>query len=591
MSQLQNDFLVQLNPLLYFISKPDQIGWINERYVNLLTYDGIVDYVDNINYSGMFHHIRSYGINELNDNFHKALKNAVVNDQFAILWVDEYYLSASSYRYNVSHFVHPLVVYGYNEETNQYDVIFFDITKGQVIIRIDVDELCEAMTGVKEHYIYGATIDALDKTLSIYNLSSTFKGEFHLNVFIRNLSHYLYCIKDDGADWYNLQRQHLYSGRSVVYGVQIYQVLIDELNSPECRINYKTIHDFVKHKIFLYEKLLYIENEYDASQTLKNLIEQFGKHADALEMIRLLNMKYQTKNDNFPASLSFDSKYISRLINALEKGYETELEVLPKIIQELKSLKYTKRYLSEHHIVSCKMTLLEAEEGQYAKKITFDKPVCSNRIDFVNGGVQNIIINGKYRYLIAEDSEKYRGVYSIDVPVRPIRTIECSSSEPTEFTLNIICLPGQDTSSATFDPELLNKFDVKNQIEIQSEDSNAFRCVFTGEDPYIYRSGYGIDASHFKYIRIEMKNTGTSKKAQIFFSKAGSHIWSSRRMVEFNIVPDGKFHTYIVDMQTNSDWTGFIGGLRLDPAHYNSTNPFIDDIPNECIIKRFNLIT
>lgn len=71
MNQFQNDPFLQINPLLYFISNPDQAGWINERYVNLLTYDGIVDYVDNINYSGIFHHVRGYGINELS-NFHET---------------------------------------------------------------------------------------------------------------------------------------------------------------------------------------------------------------------------------------------------------------------------------------------------------------------------------------------------------------------------------------------------------------------------------------------------------------------------------------------------------------------------------------
>lgn len=596
MNQFQNNSFIQINPLLYFISNPDQAGWINERYVNLLTYDGIVDYVDNINYSGIFHHVKSYGINELSD-FHEAFKNAVVNDQFAVLWVDEYYLSASSHRHNSIHFVHPLIVYGYSEETDQYNVIFFDITKGQVIIRIDAKEMHEAVAGVKEHYNYGATIDALDKTLSVFKPSSTFKGEFHLDVFIKNLSHYLYCIKDNGSDWYNLQRKHLYYSRSVVYGVQIYQVMINELNSPECRINYKTVHDFVKHKRFLYEKLLYIENEYEVSQILKDLIKQFGKHADKLECIRLLNMKYQTKNGYFPASLSFDSEYKAKLKNALEKGYETELDILPKIIQELKSLKYTKKYLSEHHIISCETVLCESEEGWNVKQITFDKSVCSSKIDIANhvgqalSGVKIIIVNDKYRYLINEDREKYGSIYSIDIPVMPIRKIECRSPEPADFTLNIICLPGQNTSSETFDPELLTKYDGKNHIELQTEDGNAFQYVFTGEDPYIYRFGYGIDASHFKYIRIEMKSFGMNKTAQVFFVNSGFQNWSAERMVEFDVVADGAFHTYIVDMQTNSHWTGFIGGLRLDPAHYTPEYPFSRDVLNECTIRNFNLIS
>ena len=592
MSQLQNNFFIQLNPLLYFISEPDRTNWINERYVNLLTYDGIVDYVDNVNYSGIFHHIQTYGINELVD-FHETLKHAVVDNQFSVLWVDEFYLSASSRRYNVSHFVHPLIVYDYNEETDQYNVIFFDITKGQVFINIDADELSVAMSSVSTYYEYGADFGAIKNSLSIYKPSSTFKGEYHLNVFIKNLSHYLYCIKDNGADWYNLQRKHLYYSRNVVYGVQIYQVLIEELNSPECRINYKTIHDFTKHKRFLYEKLLYIEKEYYISQTLKNMIEQFGKHADTLERIRLLNLKYQTKNGNFSASLSFDEEYITKLKNALEKGYNTEIDLLPKIIQELKSLKYAKRYLSEHQIISYEIALNEKEEVQYVKQIALDKPVYSNRIDIVNSIEQEsscgktIIVNDKYRYLIDENREKYSNIYSIDIPVTPIKKIECRSSEPTGFSLNIICLPGQNNSLVSFDPELLRKYDGKNHIELKSENGNIFQCVYVGEDPYIYKLGYAIDASHYKYICIEMKSFGTSKTAQLFFVNSGYQNWSQQRMVEFEIIPDGELHIYTIDMTRNEQWHGFIGGIRLDPAHYDSHCIWKAEDNAECYIRSF----
>ena len=69
MSRIQKNSFIQINPLLSFIDLPDKIGWINERFVNLFMYDGIVDYVDNVNYSGLFEHIRDWGYDELLD-FH-----------------------------------------------------------------------------------------------------------------------------------------------------------------------------------------------------------------------------------------------------------------------------------------------------------------------------------------------------------------------------------------------------------------------------------------------------------------------------------------------------------------------------------------
>lgn len=62
-------------------------------------------------------------------------------------------------------------------------------------------------------------------------------------------------------------------------------------------------------------------------------------------------------------------------------------------------------------------------------------------------------------------------------------------------------------------------------------------------------------------------------------------------MVEFDIIPDGEFYTYTVDMTCHENWTGFIGGIRLDHAHYDSGCPFNDNDSNECIIKNFYFIS
>ena len=380
MRRLHQNSFIQINPLLYFLPTHVQRGWINERYVNLLMYEGIVDYVDNINYSGLFNHVRSYGIDEL-QNFYETLDGSIQSSKFAVLWVDEYYLSVSI-RYNTHHFVHPLIVFGYNIEKEQYNTIFFDIMKGQVILGIDSNELFCAVFGVKKYYMHGSNIDALTTTLSVFMPKTEIKGEFHLDVFIKNLSQYLCCENDHGTEWYDTQRKEVFNNRGVIYGVQIYHALIDELKSSECRINYKSLHDFIKHKLFLYERLLYIAEEYDVGQTLTCLIERYGKHANQLERIRLLNLKYQVKIGDFPVALSFDHDFIEKLINALKTGYDNELELLPMILRELQSIKYPLGFVFDHSIKSYNISLQEAGEGWYSNIITMDH-FYSNRIDYI----------------------------------------------------------------------------------------------------------------------------------------------------------------------------------------------------------------
>ena len=591
MNQFQNNSFIQINPLLYFINEPALVGWIYERFVNILMYDGIVDYVDNVNYSGLFLHVRSYALNEL-ENFDKTINYSVSFDRFAVLWVDEFFIP-QSYRYGQNHFVHPLIVYDYDKEADNYGVIFFDIMKVQVFISISAEKLNAAVSGVKDYYMIGGNISAVEKTLSVFRPYSCLKGDFHLDVFIRNLSYYLYCTYDAGAEWYNLQRKELFHNRNVIYGVQIYMALINELKMPECRINYKTIHDFVNHKRFLYEKLLYIENEYNVSQTLKRLIERFCKHAEELERIRLLNMKYQIKNSNFPASLCFDPDFKSKLICVLARGYDTELEIIPKILCELRLLTYTKSFLANHHIVQRNVSLHKFREEYCVERFLFDKPLYSSRIDIVREiekaitGENTVIINGEYRYSVNKAIVNHGRVHSVNIPVTPIYKIECISSEMIDYTLNIICLPGQDTSKPTFEPELLREYDGTNQMAILGDVNDAVRFQFLGNDPYVFKTGFAIAASVYRYLRIDMKTADICGKAQVFFSEVGREIWSVKRMVEFDIIPDGKFHTYIVDMARNENWAGFIGGIRLDPAHYDSSYVWSENLSGECTISSF----
>lgn len=580
------------------MKNPDQIGWIHERYINLLMYDGIVDYIDNINYSGLFNHVRSYGIDKLT-NLHSTLKYEVLNNQFAILWVDEYYLSISSYRFKKCHFVHPLIAYDYLKDCDQFDVIFFDITQGQILTHIPANQLYASVAGVKQYFSYGGTSESLTQTLSVFNLNSTFKGDFHLDVFIKNLLDYLYCQKDNSTAWYTLQRRELYNNSNVIYGIQIYQALIDELNSPNCSINYKTLHDFIKHKQFLFEKFRYIENNYKSNQLLGCLIEQFDNHSKKLEKIRLLNIKYQIKAGYFPASLSADSKYKEKLISVLKEGYHTELLILPQIIEEFSSMQYHKDYSSYKNMQIIEESFFEPKDSNtnHVKRVVFNNPFYSNRIDVINKPSQTILsspilaVNDNYKYLIKPNCNSKYSSYSINIPTMLVKKLEFKSIEPFDISVNLIPLMGQDTSGKNFNPELIDKFDGLNQMVPIFSKKDGCRFIINNGDPFIYKTGLAINASYYRKIFVEMKVVSTCKKAQIFFSEVGKQSWSPQRMVEFSIIPDGEYHSYTINMQVNQYWTAFVGGIRFDPADYDLDFPFLGNSINECTISKFFLIT
>lgn len=62
--------------LSMILTNENMRAWFYERYYNLVMYEDIIDFIDNINYSGIIGHVRSYSWDEWESSavFVKLLK-------------------------------------------------------------------------------------------------------------------------------------------------------------------------------------------------------------------------------------------------------------------------------------------------------------------------------------------------------------------------------------------------------------------------------------------------------------------------------------------------------------------------------------
>lgn len=90
----------------------------------------------------------------------------------------------------------------------------------------------------------------------------------------------------------------------------------------------------------------------------------------------------------------------------------------------------------------------------------------------------------------------------------------------------------------------------------------------TGTDPsLISRSGYAIDASIYKVIKVRMKNSGAGTSAKFYFITNTDTAYSETKAKNFAITPNDTGYTeYVIDMSTLATWTGTIKQLRFDPV-------------------------
>jgi hypothetical protein len=88
----------------------------------------------------------------------------------------------------------------------------------------------------------------------------------------------------------------------------------------------------------------------------------------------------------------------------------------------------------------------------------------------------------------------------------------------------------------------------------------------TGPDPYITRGLVRIDGSDCPVLNLRMRVTAGSG-GQFYWSTESAPGFDEDRSIRFQIVPDGRFHDYRLELGQNPRWVGqTITGLRLDPC-------------------------
>ncbi len=82
-------------------------------------------------------------------------------------------------------------------------------------------------------------------------------------------------------------------------------------------------------------------------------------------------------------------------------------------------------------------------------------------------------------------------------------------------------------------------------------------------DPRIYLSLKGISTEKFQFIELTMKCT-VSDSGQIYVRTDDMSAFSAEKVVNFNLTPDGEYHTYIIPISSVPNYTGEVAQVRFD---------------------------
>jgi hypothetical protein len=89
----------------------------------------------------------------------------------------------------------------------------------------------------------------------------------------------------------------------------------------------------------------------------------------------------------------------------------------------------------------------------------------------------------------------------------------------------------------------------------------------SGGDPYLLRPLLRVDGDRCQSLRLGLRVTAGSG-GQLYWSTESSPGFDERKTVRFQVIPDGRFHEYRIDLGQEPAWKGqTITALRLDPCN------------------------
>lgn len=107
-------------------------------------------------------------------------------------------------------------------------------------------------------------------------------------------------------------------------------------------------------------------------------------------------------------------------------------------------------------------------------------------------------------------------------------------------------------------------------------EGGAVLVTTTGHDPVLQGPGLRVEADRFSTVVIRMKSD-KSDHAQLFWGTSLAPLGETTS-ARFEVVGDGKYHTYRLEVGRERTWRGVITALRFDPAGREGVRLAIDSI-------------
>lgn len=260
-------------------------------------------------------------------NIIEFIETSIDNNKYIYTYYDEYFIN-SYFRQVNRHFVHDILIYGYDKLEKNFIVIGFDAKRKFCSYTVDYCTFEQAFSsGIKlTKDIQKNDIPNNGNNMHCMQISmqpdKNYNYVFKPSNFLSNLYDYLHSEDSSLREDKNMVPFGLYKMKGNVFGVNIYNEIdkyLYKIKIEKITIDYRIFHTLYEHKNAMLERIVYISQMYNMNQD-KN-IQEYKHIVDSFNNIRMIGFKYNlTKSE--------------RLLNVISSTITQEKEIEIRILSE-----------------------------------------------------------------------------------------------------------------------------------------------------------------------------------------------------------------------------------------------------------------
>ena len=554
---INNNKETQIDYMLSILLRSNGMyNWFYERFVNIgIVTPGefLIEFTDII--TSVYKNLLDYTVEGKYEDFNNMIdiKNLIVNrienEQYISMWVD-FFSIPISLNYGQTHFVHPVIIYGYDLNKNTFNLLFLDLNRGLVTGEINEQDLFYAYISIKEFNQYGGNTTTFTNTIMSYNIGLYYLNidtyKFNMRNFLKELNSYLFS-------------QYYYSQINV--GISVYEELIKVMASKKFFIPFRSFYTIYMHKFIMNKRFDFINENFILSDTCLKYFEEYKKILLKTQNIFLMILKYNIHENKNLDILS------EKIIDNLKYIHTKESELLSLIYNELITAEYREKEDKGLAIIPKYIKLpndnlnLKLDKNEYI--------IGLGVVNSPNRTLRPILkseISGEVYYIPDNmHSQNNEQILNIYPPMKRnminISQIGKTNNDISSFKFNVY-IPA---SIKIWDKHKLKKWKSVRNIT-KATFNNYMECDFYSNNPIICCEDAFINADIAKSIFINMKTEANSEACQIWVTTD-----NIMKNITCSVSPNDNYITYIFDLSSINIWRGVIKDIRFDPVHFDNT--------------------